>query len=166
VYAVQGQGTGEVATVVTKIDGTEQLEGVCRIEGDSVTVQINAGKLASNGSVVECPTLSFANELERHDMYYAGADDVNGTYQFVVDRPETAFRNDVEDEYWDLVNSIIGVFDCVLRPWLCSPNVYGDSPPGDDLYTSTSIYDVSVETTYRDDRISLTRNLTIPVTAR
>lgn len=167
VYLVEIQGTDEVATVVSEdTGGGEELEGVCRVEGETATVRLSDDELEGDDETVSCPALSFTENLDRHDIYYAGADDVNGTYQFIVDRQESEFRDDIEDEYSSLVNSLLGVVDCLLRPWLCSPDVYDGSPNNDNPYTTTAIYDATVETTYQDDRITYTRNVTYPQSAR
>lgn len=155
VYLLNDQKNDSVATVV--VDGGNDLVGVCKAAAlaldDNVTVRITETELEGADGTVDCPALEVVDD-GCSDVYYAGTDHVEGTYRFVVDRNESDFRDAVTE-----VHSLLGLT-------LSESDVYRDDPNDEDPYTTTSIYGISVETTYRDNRISFTRNVTYPATAR
>lgn len=182
VYLVNDTSNGTVSAVVTEIDGTnETLVGSCRVNGggDEATVRISAAEIESNGKTEACPELSTGEGP--HDIYYVGGDEVKGTYQLIADKPEDVFRDDVEQLYITyleqlkteldndgLLDTLLGgsLFGGILDDLVDNPDsfvtqdAYDDSPNGEP-YTTTAVYSVSVELTYKDDRMTHTRNVTL-----
>jgi hypothetical protein len=112
---------------------------------------------------VSCPELKQAFGQERNNIFYVGADEVNGSYQFIVDEERSPFVDKVNDEYEDggLIGSLLSGLGCLLDPDSCEPNIFSSSPSSEDPYTTTAVYDTSVEMTYQTDRMRFTRNLTV-----
>jgi hypothetical protein len=162
IYLVDDVDNASVATVVTEIEGgDENVRAVCSAKGDSVTVRPTEGKLTGDNGDVACPELKSAFGQERNNVLYVGADDVNGSYQFIVDEERTPFETQVQAEYEDdgLIGSLLGGLTCLLVS--CDHEIYRSLPSTDSPYTTTAVYDTSVEMTYRTDRMRLTRNLTV-----
>ena len=158
-YLLDDSDNDSVAVVVTEDDGSgETIVGACRASApdpsDYVTVRITDATLEGADGTVDCPSLERVDEGQR-DVYYAGSDDVRGTYRFLADEPEDTFRSEVTDAH-----------DSLLAISLSEDDVYADSPTDQDPYTTTAIYDATVETTSRGDRLTFTRNVTYPPTAR
>lgn len=176
IYLVNDTVNDSVAAVTTEVerDGdivqNETIRSVCSVEGDAATVRFTAGELVSEDDRTECPTLQDAFEPDEYNIYYVGADEVAGSYQFIVDEEEGEFRDGVNEEYEDdgIIGSAMGTLECVLTLGMsCNHDVFQDSPNSDERpYTNTAIYDVTVESTYQDDRITYTRNVTYPAAAR
>lgn len=194
-YVVEVEDTDEVATIVTEVESEngilddvddERLVGHCRISGESATVVFGANELRSSGTTVDCPELSFTNELSRHDIYYVGGDEVQGTYDLVVDKQESDLRTSVESEYETLIDDflnhiadeeddgligdLLDIVDDLSGPLtnlidepseITSGDVLKDDPSDGEPYTTTAVYDTSVEMTYQTDRMRFTRNLTV-----
>lgn len=158
-YLLDDSGTDSVAVVVTervKV-GDDELVGVCRAEApdpsDDVTVRITEAELEGADGTVDCQALETVDD-GRLDLYYAGVNNVNGTYRCIPDRPEAEFRDAVRE-----MHELLGLS-------LSDGDVYADSPTDDDPYTTTARYDATVSTTYRDGRASFRRNVSYPPTAR
>jgi hypothetical protein len=172
VYLVQvddGSGENDVAAVITAENTTsETIIGTCQIKSQNVTVDFGANKLVGDGSSEPCPELSFTDNLDRHDTYFVGSDNINGKYQFIVDKNESTIHNEVNEEYDNILSSLLNTFDCVVNPSdpLCffesnDPYVFEDHPSDGTPYTTTAVYDTSVELTYQTNRMKYTRNITI-----
>lgn len=158
-YLLDDSDNNSVAVVVTLDDGSgETVVGACRASApdpsDYVTVRITDAELEGAGGTVNCPPLADVDE-GRQDVYYAGSDDVQGTYRFLADRQEGPFRTDIRDAH-----------DILLGISLTDGDVYADSPSDTDPYTTTAVYGITVESTYRDGQITYVRNATFPETAR
>ena len=158
-YLLDDSDDNSVAVVVTEDDGGgEQVVGACHASApdpsDYVTVRITDAELEGADGTVDCPYLERLDD-GRRDVYYAGSDDVRGTYRFLADEREGAFRTEVTDAH-----------DVILGVSLSDDDVYADSPTDADPYTTKAIYGATVETTYQDDRITYTRNATSPPAAR
>ncbi|WP_336136158.1 hypothetical protein [Natronomonas amylolytica] len=166
IYLVDDVDNASVAAVVTKKEGDDEvLQGVCSAPGDSVTIRYTAGELiGENGETVACPELEAAFGNERNDIFYVGADRINGSYEFMADIEEEEFETRVNEEYEDdgLIGSVLDTLTCIVDPDVsCNPEVYDTSPSNNSPYLTKSIYDASMRITYRDDRIVFTRNKTI-----
>ncbi|MCY4732322.1 hypothetical protein KY092_17350 [Natronomonas gomsonensis] len=164
IYLVNDVDNDSVATVLTEIEGGEEnLRAVCSAKGDSVNVRLTEGTLVGDNGEVSCPELKQAFGQERNDIFYVGADEVDGSYQFIVDEERGSFESKVNDEYEDggLIGSLLSGLGCLLDPDSCEPNIFSSSPSPDDPYTTTAVYDTSVEMTYQTDRMRFTRNLTV-----
>lgn len=171
VYLLDDTSNNSVEAVVVEFDdGSGTITGRCSAPGENVTVRLTAGEMVGDDGPVSCPDLQEATAGENANFYYAGADEVYGTYQFISDKEETTFRNDLEDRYGLFLENTIDALADLLRILLGGDpeddDIYYDSPTGDGPYTTTAIYDVTVETTYRDNRITYMRNVTYPSTAR
>jgi hypothetical protein len=164
IYLVNDVDNDSVATVLTKIEGGEEnLRAVCSAKGNSVNVRLTEGMLVGDNGEVSCPELKQAFGQERNNIFYVGADEVNGSYQFIVDEERSPFVDKVNDEYEDggLIGSLLSGLGCLLDPDSCEPNIFSSSPSSEDPYTTTAVYDTSVEMTYQTDRMRFTRNLTV-----
>lgn len=167
VYLVNDTDNDSVAAVVTRIQNdNESIEGVCRAEGDRVTVNLTEGNLVGEDGTTDCPVLEDVFGTERNHIYFVGADEVAGSYQFMTDVEKSEFEERVNKAHSDdgLLGSLIDSISCVLGG--CDYQVYQTSPSDTAPYTTTAIYDVRVESTYSDDRITYTRNVTFPAAAR
>lgn len=167
VYLVNDTANDSVAAVVTRIQNDdESIQGVCRSEGDTATVDLTGGDLVGEDGRTNCPVLEDVFGAERDNIYFVGADEVAGSYQFMSDVEKSEFEQRVNGAHSDdgLLGSLIDSISCVLGG--CDYQVYRTSPSDTDPYTAPAIYDVRVETTYSDDRITYTRNATYPAAAR
>lgn len=170
VYLVEyddGNGDTEVAAVVTEDDGDEEMVGTCLLEGETATINFGSNDLRTDEERVSCPALSFTDDLDRHNIYFTGGTNAEGTYQFIIDKDEETFNSEINEEYSNLIDDLLGLIDCVLNPLdpLClfedsSPEVYSEDPD-DEPYTTSGVYSVSVEFTYVDDRMTYKRNVTV-----
>jgi hypothetical protein len=160
VYLVEADDN--ITAVVTEDDGTEDVVGTCQINGEQATIRFGENELVSGEKTESCPELSFMEKLDAHDMYFVGGDNAKGTYRFILDERESDFHNEVEDEYDDFIDDLLDGLTCwtgVLGS--CDDDVYESSPGDGNPYTTTAVYDTSVEMTYRTDRIAYTRNVTL-----
>lgn len=109
VYLLNDDGNQSVAAVVTEYRGIDadgnKLEdrlGVCTAEApdpsDTVTVRITEAELEGADGTVDCQALETVDD-GRLDLYYAGVNNVNGTYRFIADRPEEEFRDAVRETH-------------------------------------------------------------------
>jgi hypothetical protein len=152
-------GTSEVAAVVTKSNATsEEYVGHCSVEAATATVRLDDNELeGGGGTVVDCPALSVTNGLGRHDIHYVGSDNVLGTYDVIVDRRKSPFDADIEDKYTEsFLDSVLGL--CLLG---CDTTVY-EAPGSGQPYTTWAVWNSTVELTYTDSRVHVTRNMTVP----
>lgn len=172
VYLLNDTDNASVEAVVVEFDdgGPGTVRGRCRAPGSDVTVRLTAGELIGDDGVVECPALAAASSGYSREIYYAGADEVTGTYQFLADKPQTEFRAELEDRYGLLLEGVVDALAdallALLGGNLDDDDIYHDSPGDGDPYTTTAIYDATLETTYSDGRITYTRNVTYPPAAR
>lgn len=165
VYLVQSSSSpNEFSAVISEDDGeNETVVGVCSIESEEVTVDFDANSLIGEKSTQECDGLSFTDQLGRHNVTYVGADNITGTYQFFVDKDKPTLDSEIDNLYDEsLLESLLDT-SCFLSD--CDPEIYNE-PGAGSPYTTTAIYDVSVESTYQDNRITYTRNVTFPAAAR
>lgn len=157
VYLFQVDNEGEVATVVTSDDGSETVEGVCTVEGDWATVDIQDGKLRGD-ETVDCPSLSFYESLGSHDMYWVGADEVNGTYHFIADKPENQFRAELENEYTGILDGLLTLLSFDASD--VADRIYGrDGNP--HPFTTSAVYDATLSFKYNDGGLQYERNITV-----
>lgn len=173
VYLINDTENDSVAAWGTEIEGggengEEYLRTVCRAEGDSVTVNLTEGRLVGESRTVECPELTDVTGEERNNVYFVGADEVAGSYQFMVDIKDNTFRNRVNRANSDdgLLGSLLGITDCLLGDCGLDPVVYETPTSESRPYSTTALYDVTVESTYQDDRITYTPNVTFPPAER
>lgn len=163
VYLFNHESEGEVIAVITKDDGSgESLIGDCRVEGDWVTVDFEKKALHGNETVT-CPELSFQNDLGDHDMYWVGADEIHGTYNFLADQSEGDFRDEIEnanqglfdqleDEISDLFDDLLGDPDADLLFGQA-----GDPHP----FTTSAVYDATLTFQYNEGALQYERNITV-----
>lgn len=160
-YLLDDHVNDSVAVVVTEYNssGDDTLLGVCSAAvpqgSDNVTVRITDAEIDGPGGTTDCPPLEGIDD-GRQNVYYVGGDHAYGTYRFLADRRQGPFRADVADAH----DSLLAVLT------LSDDDVYADSPTDQDPYTTTAIYGLSVETTYRDGRVTAVHNTTYPPTAR
>lgn len=146
-------------------DGT--VRGRCSAPGEQVTVRVGSGELVGDDGVVQCPAIGDALDSDSLDVHYAGADEVNGTYRFLVNDSESDYRERLTNQYGTYLENALDTVVNFLTELFGSENLtedvlFEDNSSDGNPYTTTAIYDVTVETTYRDDRVSLTRNVTYP----
>lgn len=164
VYLFDVQNEDEVATVVTSDDGDETVEGVCQVRGEWVTLDTSDGVLRGD-ETTDCPVLSFYDDLDSHNMYWVGADEVNGTYHFIADKPETQFRSDLQNEYESIIDSldvgalfpILGLPD--LLDDLTADNLLGENG-SPQPFTTSAVYDVTLSFSYDAGDVQYERNIT------
>lgn len=172
IYLFNDEGNDSVEVVVADYEsGSLQKTESCSATGSHVRLRVTEGELIGDEGSVPCPALKDTTNGGPLDLHYAGADEVNGTYQFLAGRSETEFRDSLEDRYGLLLeNALDSVADFLLellgQDDLTSDLLYHDSSTTDGPYTDTAIYDLTIQTTYRDGRITYTRNVTYPPTAR
>jgi|GEM_PF-4655457 len=165
VYLVEAEddsGEDKITAVITEDDGSETVVGVCQINGGQANIRFGENELASGEDTQSCSALSFTEEISTHDMYFVGGDNARGTYQVIVNDHVDDFSNKIENEYDDFIGDLLDSLTC----WTgllgsCDDDVFGSSPIDDGPYTTTAVYDTSVETTYQTDRMRFTRNLTV-----
>jgi hypothetical protein len=168
IYLVDDTVNDSVTAVVTKRDGNgETIEAVCSAPGDTVTVQPTNGVLVGDNGAVQCPELQSVFGGERNNVFFIGADRVQGTYQFIVDEPQGQFEQDVIDAHDDggLLDALLGglgdTLDCIFTgDCTFDSDPYSSSPTFDRPYTAPAVYSTSVEMTYMTDRMQYTRNVT------
>ncbi|MUV86630.1 hypothetical protein GJ631_08635 [Natronomonas sp. CBA1123] len=160
VYLVEADN--KVTAVITEDDGSEDVVGVCQISGTQASIRFGKNELVSGQDTQACSELSFTEEIGKHDMYFVGGNNAQGTYQIIIGEHEDDFQNKIEDEYDDFIGDLLDSLTCwtgVLGS--CDDDVYRSSPTPDGPYTTTAVYDTSVEMTYQTDRMRFTRNLTV-----
>ncbi len=163
VYLVQVQETADVAVVVTSDDGSETVEGTCQATGDWVDIDFETQELQGDDTVA-CNALGFHDNLDRHDIYWVGADEVHGTYHFIGDKPEDVFRSEIEAEYAGLIDSL----DCLLV-LVCLPDLLDDFGVNDLLgqggnphpFTTSAVYDVTLSFEYNNGDVEYERQVTV-----
>lgn len=157
VYLFQVADEGEVATVVTSDTGSETVEGVCRVEGDWATLDVESGQLRGD-ETTDCPALEFYDDVGSHEMYWVGADEVNGTYHFIADEPEGQYRSGIQDAH----NSG-GVLDWLLT--LLGLSSIDDGLLGQDghpqPFTTSAVYDATLSFSYDAGDVQYERNITV-----
>lgn len=173
IYLFNDDSNSSVKSVVAKYDdldndGDDELDRAetCSVEGTNVTVRVTGGELVGNDAKTSCPILQEATEGNSNSIYYAGADEVKGTYRFIADKNQSEFRDNLKDRYGLYLENVLDdVGDFLLEllgiDSLTSDELYHDASSGDSPYTTTAVYNTSVEMTYRTDRMRLTRNLTV-----
>lgn len=160
-YLLDDHVNDSVAVVVTEYNssGDDTLVGVCTADApqgsDNVTVRITDAEVDGPAGTTDCAPFKGVDD-GRQEVYYVGGDHAYGTYRFIDDRPEGPFRDAVADAHDSLLAGLT----------ITDDDVYADSPRDQAPYTTTAIYGLSVETTYRDGRITYVRNTTFPATAR
>jgi hypothetical protein len=106
--------------------------------------------------------LSFTEDLGRHDIYYVGANNTKGTYDLIVDKNKSTFDSEIESRYNDsFLENTLGLSCLLLNLGGCDTTVYEDPVDGHP-YTTWAIWNTTAELTYRDDRVHVTRNVTVP----
>lgn len=162
-YLLDDSTNDSVAAVVTgyEDDDNEEVIGTCSSEApdptDNVTINVSTGTLYGADGETDCPALKTASG-NHGELYFVGADHVEGTYRFIADRPESEFRDTLTDEYDGLIGGLIDT--------LTGDDIYEDDPADGEPYTTTAVYAVSVESTYADDRMTHTRNRTLAPVGR
>lgn len=151
-------GSNVTAFVVEFDGGTGSIEAECSARGERVDVLVSEGKLVGEDGPVPCPATRNLSGTEPRDLHYAGGDEVQGTYQFVVDKRETPFREDLEDRYGSLLDAVVGA----LLSDIDDDDVYYETPSDGHPYTTTAVWNATVELTYTDDRVRYGRNVTVP----
>ena len=164
VYLLE-DGNNVSATVVSFDGGTGTVEGECSARGTNVTIQLTAGKLMGEDGPVDCPVLNSVIIDGQQNVYFAGGDEIKGTYRFIVDKPEDRFREDLENKYGTfldgVLDALVDLLLALLGGSLEDDDIYHDNPSSGHPYTTTAVYNTSVEMTYQTDRMQLTRNLTV-----
>ena len=158
VYLFEVENEGEIATVVTSDDGSETVEGVCSVDADWATLDTRDGVLRGD-ETTDCPALSFYDHLGTYEMYWVGADEVNGTYHFLADKPESQFRAHLEDEYDSIVDDLL---DLLLNfPYSdINEGLFGrDGSP--EPFTTSAVYDVTLSFRYDEGSLQYERDITV-----
>jgi len=163
VYLVDDVDNETVAAVATEIDGNnEEIIETCHVPGggDTATVRITTAEMESDGTTTPCLALENISDSP-HDVYYIGADEVEGTYQIIIDKDEEMFRDDIDEKYDEnLLEDILDSVGCTLFE-SCDDTVFEENPNNGHPYTTSAVYDVSVNATYVDDRIQHSRTVEI-----
>jgi hypothetical protein len=148
-----------VTAFVAKFDGgTGSIEAECSAKGAMVEVHLSDAELVGDDGPVACPAMDNLTGTAKRDMYYAGGDDVEGTYRFLVHKMESRFRAEITDKYGSLLDDVV----CLS---LCDPDeddVYYETKSDGHPYTTTAIWNATVELTYQDDRVRYRRNVSVP----
>ena len=155
-------GSNVTAFVVEFDGGTGSVEAECSARGEQVDVLVSEGRLVGEDDSVPCPAIRNLSGTERRDLHYAGGDEVQGTYQFVVDKKETPFREELEDRYGFLLDDLPDIDDDDDLPDIDDDDVYYETPSDGHPYTTTAVWNATVELTYRDDNVRYSRNVTVP----
>lgn len=159
VELVESGDENDVAAVVTRSNATsEEYVGHCRVEAATATVRFDENELEGNGTTVDCPAMSFTESLGQHDVYYVGSNNVEGTYDLIVDKRKSTFDQEVDEKYDNNLLDTLLDLSCLL---LCDTTVYEDPGEGNP-FTTWAVYNSTVEVTYRDDRVHFTRNVPVP----
>jgi hypothetical protein len=165
VYLFEVENEGEIAAVVTSDDGSETVEGVCSVDADWATLDVEAAELRGE-ETTDCPALSFYDDVGSHEMYWVGADEVNGTYHFIADEPEAQFRATLESEYESIIDSIdVGAIFPVLGLPDLLDDFTADTLLGQDgsphPFTTSAVYDATLSFTYNEGDIRYERDVTV-----
>ena len=171
VYLIEvDEGAGnenDIAAVVSEENTTvadqEDYVGYCRVEAANATLRLDDNELEGNGTTVDCPVLSFTEDLGRHDIYYVGSNNTNGTYDLIVDKNKSTFDAEIADKYNDtFLEDVLGL-TCFL-PFLspCGDTTVYEDPVDGHPYTTWAVWNTTVELTYRDDEVRYSRNVTVP----
>ncbi|WP_178916301.1 hypothetical protein [Natronomonas gomsonensis] len=158
-------GNNVSATVVSFDGGTGTVEGECSARGTNVTLRLTGGKMIGENGSVDCPVLDSVIDDGQQNVYFAGGDEVEGTYQLIVDKPEEQFRDGLENKYGSfldgVLDALVDLLLALIGGSLEDDDIYHDNPSSGHPYTTTAVYDTSVEMTYQTDRMRFTRNLTV-----
>lgn len=158
-YLFEVEAEGEIATVVTSDDGSETVEGVCTVEGDWATVDVQNGKLRGD-ETTDCPVFSFYDDLGPHDVYWVGADEVNGTYHFIADKPQAQYRADLEDRYDTLLGATLDTILTTIGLSEINDGLLGqDGNP--EPFTTSAVYDATLSFRYDEGDLRYERNITV-----
>jgi hypothetical protein len=157
----------DIAAVVseenTSVADQEDYVGHCRVEAPNATIRLDDNELEGNGTTVDCPVLSFTEDLGRHDIYYVGANNVKGTYDLIVDKNKSTFDAEIADKYdEDFLEDVLGL-TCLLNIFdTCGDTTVYEDPGNGHPYTTWAIWNSTAELTYQDDRVRYSRNVTVP----
>lgn len=158
VYLFEVEDEGEIATVVTSDDGSETVQGVCTVEGDWATLDLEKGQLRGDETTA-CPALSFYDDIGSHKMYWVGADEVNGTYHFIADKPEQHFRDELENEYDSIIDDLLDLL--LSLPYSeINEGLFGED--GDPHpFTTSAVHDATLTFRYNEGGLLYERNITV-----
>ena len=160
------EGDNVTAFVVEYDDGTGTIQAECSARGEMVDVRVSEGKLVGDDGGVPCPAMTNLTGTERRDMHYAGADEVEGTYRFIVDKDEPTFRSDLEDRYGTFLDATVDALAdallALLGGGLEDDDIYHQTKADGHPYTTPAIWNSTVELTYQDDDVRYSRNVTVP----
>ncbi|QLD88740.1 hypothetical protein HWV07_06700 [Natronomonas salina] len=158
VYLFEINETGEIATVVTTDDETEP-DSVCRVTGDWATIDFENSELRGD-TTVDCPALSFYDELGAHNMYWVGGDEVHGSYHFIADNSQSEFRDNLRSEYDSLLESAFNdLLDTLSLSEFVRDLLGEDGSP--EPFTTSAVYNTSLLFTYDDGDIRYERDITV-----
>jgi hypothetical protein len=159
-------GTNVTAFVVEFDGGAGTVRAECSARGEHVDVLVSEGKLVGEDGPVACPATRNLSGQPSRDLYYAGADEVEGTYGFIVDKEESTFRSELADRYGTFLDSVVDALVDLLLALiggsLEDDDIYHESPSDGHPYTTTAIYNTTVELSYEDERVRYSRNVTVP----
>lgn len=148
-----------VTAFVAEFDGgVGTIEAECSARGDMVDVHLSQARLVGDDGPVPCPAMDNMTGPEKRDVYYAGGDEVEGTYRFLAHKKEDPFREELEDRYGSLLDAIVGA----LLSDIDDDDIYYETKADGHPYTTTAIWNTTVELTYQDERTSYSRNVTVP----
>ncbi len=150
-------GSNVTAFVVEYDGGTGSIEAECSANGSMVNVRVSAGELVGNEGTVPCPSMRNLAGSESRDMHFAGGDEVEGTYKFIVHKKESRFRNELEDRYGSLLDAVLCLLICDAED-----NIYHQTKADGHPYTTPAIWNTTVELTYQDDRVRYSRTVSVP----
>jgi len=162
-----------VTAFVVEFDGFDgdgfsegQIRPECSARGGKFDVLVSEGQLVDDDGPIPCPAARNLSGRQPRDLYYAGGDEVEGTYHFIVDKRESEFRDDLEDYYGSILDSVSSTLERALLSLigdsLDEDNIYHETPSDGHPYTTTAAYNATAELTYADDGMRYGRNVTIP----
>jgi chitodextrinase len=154
--------------------GSASKIGECSVQASEATIDITGERVVAGSDVTPCPALDYYDEVsEEPDTYFGNGDDIEGTYSFIADRPQSQFRQAIEDRNNDLISAIVGgtvgqvlndddgidFIDLSLGglsltdplPTLSETDTYqpqSDDGTADDPYTNTAIWSADVRMDY------------------
>ena len=162
--------TGNVSVTVSRPDGGISS---CTVAPDSdgmAWVNVSGGTLNGDGGPYECEALAFLDEIEgSYDVYYINGNSIEGTYQFIADKEEETFREDIENQNQGPLFSMIEELVESLLGWLSlEPDEIDDTDTyhesnSNDPYTTTAIYNASVDVVYRTDGLDYHTTVGVPL---
>ena len=149
VYKNTSVTPNEVAVAVYDEQAADLVAEPCRVPGDAVAIDVTGGTLTGDAGTETCEALSFWEETAGpYDLYHLNGNSVAGTYSFVGDRAEPAFREAVEDQNEGIYDTLLSLFGTLTKTEPEDDETYATSD-GSTVYTTPAIYAIEVTVSYR-----------------